>query len=102
MIIFNTYQSLPDGKSHRNPMKNHHFPMVFLWFSYWIPRDHGPRLPWVLQGELDLSRALRGVPGILAIFTLAESQSGGEHETPVLLWLMVITYTGKKHRKMVF
>ena len=22
------------GKSHQNPMENHHFPMVFLWFSH--------------------------------------------------------------------
>ena len=24
----------PEGKSMTNPMKNHHFPMSFVWFSY--------------------------------------------------------------------
>ena len=32
MAIFNSYVCLPDGNSHQIPL-NHHFPMVFLWFS---------------------------------------------------------------------
>ena len=43
MVIFRTYLSLPEGKSHQIAL-NHHFPMVFSdnfpifpWFSYGFP-----------------------------------------------------------------
>ena len=59
MVIFNTYVSLPEGTSH-NPMNppwnhheiplNHHFPMVFLWFSSLFCEDGHPWFP----EELDL------------------------------------------------
>ena len=32
LVIFHGYVSLLEGKSHKIPL-NHHFPMVFLWFS---------------------------------------------------------------------
>ena len=40
MAIFHRYVCLPEGIFHKIPLKtikpplNHHFPMVFLWFSY--------------------------------------------------------------------
>ena len=36
MAIFNNYVKLPDGESNWIPL-NHHFPMVFLRFSYGFP-----------------------------------------------------------------
>ena len=36
LIIFNSYVELREGKSHQTPL-NHHFLMVFFWFSYGFP-----------------------------------------------------------------
>ena len=73
----------PEGKSHLNPMKNHHFPMVFLWFSYGFPfqpyfspsprplslpqvRLHRARLrpsPCCVESPWELSRGWVKTPG---------------------------------------
>ena len=37
MVIFHTYAKLPEGKSSIKIPFNHHFPMVFPWFSYGFP-----------------------------------------------------------------
>ena len=34
IVIFNSYVSLPEGKSSIFPWFSHGFPMVFLWFSH--------------------------------------------------------------------
>ena len=55
-------QSLPEGISHKIPL-NHHFPIVFLWFSYGLPEgnsslpvswcwDLAPAVQWELQQRL--------------------------------------------------
>ena len=41
--ITRRYQSLPEGKSFQIPL-NHHFPMVFLWFSYGGWSQHRKRI----------------------------------------------------------
>ena len=44
-LTFRVYShSLPEGISHYLPMKNHHFPMVVLWFSYGF---HGTLLIYI-------------------------------------------------------
>ena len=43
--MFNSYVSLPEGRSHQIPFK-HHFPMVFLWFSYGFHLA-----PWLFQRD---------------------------------------------------
>ena len=54
MVIFHTYvshyQRVYSIKSHKTTIKppfNHHFPMVFPWFSYGFGSIQPPESPWI-------------------------------------------------------
>ena len=63
MAIFSSYVKLPEGssESHQIPL-NHHFPLVFLWFTSVFPEGSGESYrssPVSLGAACDGSRADR-------------------------------------------